>query len=214
MVWDSIQPNLQDVKRGHVKARLLTGTYMFQSTKSKFNSSEVDPKCPLCRLESEDLHHFILRCPALAGVRERHFPALRKLVIGVVGDDIWSQHFRNKDILVALVVDCQRLVDKGLLPCGPYGITIYRNGPERTETDRNGPERTETDFRGYRNGLSEYRNGRSGYRNGPERTETDFCEYRNRLCGYRIVIWGVKIDRNTKNRYKLNCQAVQIGYVE
>ena len=26
MVWDSIQPNLQDVKRGHVKARLLTGT--------------------------------------------------------------------------------------------------------------------------------------------------------------------------------------------
>ena len=65
MVWDSIQPNLQDVKRGHVKARLLTGTYMFQSTKFKFNSLEVDPKCPLCRLESEDLHHFILRCPAL-----------------------------------------------------------------------------------------------------------------------------------------------------
>ena len=33
MVWDFIQPNLQDVKRGHVKARLLTGTYMFQSAK-------------------------------------------------------------------------------------------------------------------------------------------------------------------------------------
>ena len=41
MVWDSIQPNLQDVKRGHTKARLLTGTYMFHSTKYKFNSSEV-----------------------------------------------------------------------------------------------------------------------------------------------------------------------------
>ena len=45
-------------------------------------------------------------------------------------------------------------------------------------------------------------------------TETDFCEYRNGLCWYRIVILGVKIDRNTKNRYKLQCQAVQIGYVE
>ena len=56
MVWDSIQPNLQDVKRGHTKARLLTGTYMFQSTKYTFNSSEVDPKCPICRLESEDLN--------------------------------------------------------------------------------------------------------------------------------------------------------------
>ena len=61
MVWESIQPNLQDVKRGHVKARLLTGTYMFQSTKFRLNSSDVDPKCPLCRLESEDLQHFILR---------------------------------------------------------------------------------------------------------------------------------------------------------
>ena len=45
-------------------------------------------------------------------------------------------------------------------------------------------------------------------------TGTDFCEYRNGLCGYRIVIWGVKIGRNTKNRYKLQCQAVQIGNVE
>ena len=64
MVMDSIQPNLQDVKRGDIKARLLMGTYMFQSTKYKFNSSKVDPKCPLCRLESEDLQLFILRCSA------------------------------------------------------------------------------------------------------------------------------------------------------
>ena len=74
MVWDSIQPNMQDVKRGHVKARLLTGTYMFLSTKFKFNSLDVDPKCPLCRLESEGLQHFILRCPALAVARDNYFP--------------------------------------------------------------------------------------------------------------------------------------------
>ena len=140
------------------------------------------------------------------------------------------------------------------------GITIYRNGPKRTETDRNGPKRTfvetetdslstETDYLGTktdRNGpkrtfvdtetdsLSTETDslGTETDRNGPKRTfvdtetdslstktdslgtETDFCEYRNGLCGYRILIWGVKIDRNTKNRYKLQCQAVQIGYVE
>ena len=88
MVWDSIQPNLQDVKRGHVKARLLTGTYMLQSTKFKFNSSEIDPKCPLCRLESEGLQHFILRCPALACVRERRFPTLRMRWVMISGDNI------------------------------------------------------------------------------------------------------------------------------
>ena len=74
VVWDSIQPNLQDVKRGHVKARLLTGTYMFQLTKFRFNSSDVDPNCPLCRLESESIRHFILRCPALAVARDNSFP--------------------------------------------------------------------------------------------------------------------------------------------
>ena len=81
MVWDSIQPNLQDVKRGNTKARLLTGTYMFQSTKYKFNSSEIDPKCPLCRLESEDLQHFILLCPALAEARDGYFPLIKSLLL-------------------------------------------------------------------------------------------------------------------------------------
>ena len=118
MVWDSIQPNLQDVKRGHTKARLLTGrgTYMFQSTKYKFNSSEVDPKCPLCRLESEDLQHFILRCPALAEARDPYFPLITKLVIDAVGKIIWSEHFCNRDILVTLVIDCQKLAENRLLP--------------------------------------------------------------------------------------------------
>ena len=116
MVWDSIQPNLQDVKRGHTKARLLTGTYMLQSTKYKFNSSEVDPKCPLCRLESEDLQHFILRCPALAEARDRYFPLIRKLVIDAVGEIIWSEHCCNRDILVTLVIDCQKLAENRLLP--------------------------------------------------------------------------------------------------
>ena len=85
MVLDCIQPNLQDVKSGHIKARLLMGTYMFLSTEYKFNSSEVDPKCPLCRRKSEDLQHFILRCPALAETRDRYFSPIRKLVIDVVG---------------------------------------------------------------------------------------------------------------------------------
>ena len=37
------------------------------------------------------------------------------------------------------------------------GVTIYRNRPERAETDQNGPKRTyentETDFEEHQNGL-------------------------------------------------------------
>ena len=59
-----------------------------------------------------------------------------------------------------------------------YGITIYRNGPKQTFVDTETDSlSTETDSLG---------------------TETDFYEYRNGLSGYRIVIRGVKIDRNTK----------------
>ena len=69
-----------------------------------------------------------------------------------------------------------------------------------SKTDQNGPKQTfmdtETDSLSTETDLLG--------------TETDL----NGLCGYRIVIWGVKVDRNTKNRYKLQCQAVQIGYVE
>ena len=84
-----------------------------------------------------------------------------------------------------------------------------RNGPKRTfvdtetdslstetdslctETDRNGPKRTFVDTE--TDSLSTETDSLG--------TETDFCEYRNGLCGYRIVIWGVKVDRNTKNRF-------------
>ena len=115
-VWDSVMPNLQDVRRAHIKARILTGTYMLQSTKVKFNNQEVDPKCPLCRLDDEDLVHFILKCPALANIREIHIKDLRTLVIGKVGQEVWSKKFCSETVLLSLIIDCQTLVEKGILP--------------------------------------------------------------------------------------------------
>ena len=94
-----------------------------------------------------------------------------------------------------------------------------------TETDRNGPKRTFVDTETDSLSTETDSLGTETDRNGPKRTfvdtetdslstetdslgtETDFFEYRNGLCGYRIVIWGVKIDSNTKNRYKLQCLA-------
>ena len=87
---------------------------MLQSTKFKFNSSEVDPKCPLCFLESEELQHLNLSC------RERTLLSIPKKslsVIGAMGDDICSQHFHKQGILVALVVDCQKLVNHSMTGC-------------------------------------------------------------------------------------------------
>ena len=115
-VWNSVMPNLQDVRRAHIKARILTGTYILQSTKAKFNNQQVDPKCPLCRIESEDLTHFILRCPALGSIREIHIKTLRELVIEKVGRASWLDKFCSETILLSLIVDCEVLVDRSILP--------------------------------------------------------------------------------------------------
>ena len=115
-VWNSVRPNLQDVRRAHIKARVLTGTYILQSTKAKFNNQQVDPKCPLCRLESEDLSHFLLRCPALSTVRELHIKSLRDLVIEKVGHPLWLDKFCSETVLLSLIIDCEVLVERDMLP--------------------------------------------------------------------------------------------------
>jgi hypothetical protein len=63
IVWDSINNSVWDVRKAITKARMLTGTYMLQTLKSKFNQSEVDPTCPICRLETETITHVITSCP-------------------------------------------------------------------------------------------------------------------------------------------------------
>ena len=59
-IWTAVQNNIKDVRRGGIKARLLTGTYILQCNRSKFNQHEVNATCPLCQLEDEDTLHFSL----------------------------------------------------------------------------------------------------------------------------------------------------------
>jgi hypothetical protein len=37
-------------------------------------------------------------------------------VITAIGFDSWKRNFNKKDIICQLVIDCQKLVDTGLLP--------------------------------------------------------------------------------------------------
>ena len=60
LIWNNVGNNTTDVKRGITKARMLTGVYMLQTTKSRFNQYEVEQICPLCRLAAEDLQHMLL----------------------------------------------------------------------------------------------------------------------------------------------------------
>jgi hypothetical protein len=71
IVWDSINNSVRDVRKAITKTRMLTGTYMIQTLKSKFNQAEVDPTCPICRLETETMTHVITSCPVLNGWHDK-----------------------------------------------------------------------------------------------------------------------------------------------
>ena len=54
------------IKKAGIKARLMTGTYVLQSNRAKFNKYKVDPTCTLCGDGPEDQEHFLLRCRSLS----------------------------------------------------------------------------------------------------------------------------------------------------
>ena len=100
IIWENVGNNTVDVQRGITKARMLTGVYMLQSTKAKFNQYNVEQICPLCRLASEDLQHM---CPALAEVRGPHISSTRKLLSQNFGMSWWRS--RSSEQIVALCLD-------------------------------------------------------------------------------------------------------------
>ncbi|CAC5357508.1 unnamed protein product [Mytilus coruscus] len=73
LVLTSLSSTISDVKKGAVKTRLLTGTYLFESNKHKFSGGKESSLCRLCGTSNEDITHFLLLCPALHQQRKALF---------------------------------------------------------------------------------------------------------------------------------------------
>ena len=119
IVWESVDNNTTDVKKGITKTRMLTGVYILQSTKARFNQYEVEQTCPLCRLATEDLQHILLRYPAFSDVRGPLLADIRKLLIRQLGLAWWST-FQSSDrclVIGSTNLKCQTAssVENGLL---------------------------------------------------------------------------------------------------
>ena len=60
----------RDIYRIPVKNKVLTGTYILQTNRAKFNQNDVNPICQLCHKCEETPQHFIIDCEALAEDRD------------------------------------------------------------------------------------------------------------------------------------------------
>ena len=52
-----------------VKNKILTGTFILQTNRAKFNQNEVNPTCQLCGNADETLQYFLLDCSYLERTR-------------------------------------------------------------------------------------------------------------------------------------------------
>jgi hypothetical protein len=60
--------------------------------------AEVDPTCPICRLETETITHVITSWPLYNEIRKEHFVKIKGTVITAIGFDSWKRNFNKKDI--------------------------------------------------------------------------------------------------------------------
>lgn len=94
----------RDVDRILVKLKLLTGTYLLQTSKATIKKNGKDCTCVE---DDETVEHFILQCPALSVVRDP--------VITEISFILYEQHRINFDTFniqkkIQTILDCSNLI--------------------------------------------------------------------------------------------------------
>ena len=84
----------------------MTGTYVLQSVRAKFNQYCVDPTCLLCRENPDDHEHFLLRCRSLTENRDPFIETIKSVLSQYLGDEVQQCICRDSELLVALILDC------------------------------------------------------------------------------------------------------------
>ena len=103
-VWSTVRANCFDVQRSHVKAKLLTDTYLLQSHVAKFKKVD-DDICKLCKSEAEDRGHFLIQCTALVEVREIWLTKIKDLITNQNGNEVWEEIISDRDTILKVILD-------------------------------------------------------------------------------------------------------------
>ncbi|MEW8548000.1 MAG: reverse transcriptase domain-containing protein [Candidatus Thiodiazotropha sp.] len=94
--------SIRDINRIPVMNKILTGTYILQTNRVKFNQNEVNPTCQLCNSTDETLQHFVIDCKYLKSVRDPVLFDIKKLIKDLL--EICPEAARYS--LLQLIVDC------------------------------------------------------------------------------------------------------------
>lgn len=91
----------RDINRIPVKNKVITGTYLLQTNRVKFNQNEVNPTCQLCNNGDETLQHFLIDCKTLDKTRK---PILDDFLC-ILNELLVKNPGASKETLLQLLVD-------------------------------------------------------------------------------------------------------------
>ena len=89
----------------------MTGTYLLQATRARFNQHQVGPKCLFCCKEPENVEHFLLRCESLTQVRNQCLDKIYQSLQKSVGVGHFDRINSNDTVLTITILDCTTLID-------------------------------------------------------------------------------------------------------
>lgn len=102
-VWTIFDKTKAEVRKAIIKARIVSGTFILNSDRAKFNQSP-SPVCQLCNLSEENISHFLLECPLLSNTRITYFEPI--YVTQHTTAEVWHSVFQSKGNIIRLIIYC------------------------------------------------------------------------------------------------------------
>ena len=100
--------SLRDTNRIPIKLKLVSGTYILQSTRTKFKQEQTEGICLLCGDAEEDLKHFVLECSMLQSIRDAIFEDMNVEFRKITGRNM---HQLTSQEIIQIILDCSILLN-------------------------------------------------------------------------------------------------------
>ena len=91
------------------KLRLMCGSYVLQTTRSKFNNTQINSKCLLCGNAEETVEHYILTVETLEKFRNPILTNISKTYLNLTGKEYRILNTRSK---LQIIIDCSVLLSQ------------------------------------------------------------------------------------------------------
>jgi hypothetical protein len=79
-IWESAGTDPKKIHAASDRARMVTGSYILNTTLSKANSQHVDASCHSCQ-QNEDIVHLLIVCPAYNPIRNSYINRIEKCLL-------------------------------------------------------------------------------------------------------------------------------------